>query len=234
MKTKFTLLVSIFCMISLHVFSQWTDSGSTIYTNDNVGIGTSSTSGRTLQVYKTDYPYFGIKNEYGSIDIGVAHGTNDYATDARPGDAAIKLHSYSPSYPYHGLFINLNDNNEDGNSFVKFCDTNGTIMAVYNNNEVKIDGKLYAKEIEVKTNVWADYVFKPNYNLMSLTDLERFIKANNHLPDVPSTSEVKDKGINLADMNAKLLQKVEELTLYIIKQQKQIDELSQNMTSTSN
>lgn len=98
-------------------------------------------------------------------------------------------------------------------------------MAIYNNATVKIDGKLYAKEIEVKPNVWADYVFKPNYKLMPLNKSEGFIKENKHLPGIPTESEVTTDGINVAEMNAKLLQKVEELTLYIIEQQKQIDEL---------
>ena len=224
MKIKFMFLAMAFSLFSFVVSAQWSPATYGIhYSSGNVGIGNSPTSDRTLLLYNQTNPYFGIKNQYGSIDIGVANIANDFSLSSRPGDSTIKLHN--SSYSYHGLFINLNDNNSDGNSFVKFCDNSKVIMAIYNNANVKIDGKLFAKEIEVKTNVWADFVFKPNYKLMPLDELESFIKTNNHLPNIPSEAEVKADGINIAEMNAKLLQKVEELTLYVIEQQKQIEEL---------
>ncbi len=61
--------------------------------------------------------------------------------------------------------------------------------------------------------------------MRSIDDLETFIIENNHLPDIPSANEVKENGIDLGEMDAKLLQKIEELTLYIIEQQKQLEEL---------
>lgn len=61
--------------------------------------------------------------------------------------------------------------------------------------------------------------------MISLQELESFINENKHLPDMPTETQVKENGINVAEMNAKLLQKIEELTLYVIEQQKQIDEL---------
>lgn len=73
---------------------------------------------------------------------------------------------------------------------------------------------------------WPDYVFQPAYKLKPLSEVETFINDNSHLPDMPSEQEVKDKGLDVADMNAKLLQKVEELTLYLIDQNKKIDQLS--------
>lgn len=74
-------------------------------------------------------------------------------------------------------------------------------------------------------NEWADFVFKPEYKLLDLKKVEAFIAQNGHLPDVPSEKEVRAKGYNVNEMDAKLLQKVEELTLYIIDLQKQIDAL---------
>jgi hypothetical protein len=87
---------------------------------------------------------------------------------------------------------------------------------------VKIDGKLTAKEIQVKQNVWADFVFKPDYKLKKLNDVESYINANNHLPEIPTAYEVQKNGVNVGEMQSKLLQKVEELTLYLIEQQKQM------------
>jgi hypothetical protein len=81
------------------------------------------------------------------------------------------------------------------------------------------------KALNVKTNVWADYVFKKDYKLRSLKEVEAYINTNSHLPEVPSTEEVTKNGINVAEMNATLLKKVEELTLYMIDQNKRITQL---------
>ena len=69
---------------------------------------------------------------------------------------------------------------------------------------------------------WADYVFAKDYKLMSLEDTEKFVKANKHLPNVPSANEMVDKGIDLTETSAKLLEKIEELTLHIIDLNKRI------------
>ena len=89
---------------------------------------------------------------------------------------------------------------------------------------------MVATEINVQANVWADKVFDKSYKLKSLDEISTFIKSNNHLPYVPSESEVKEKGINLAQMNAVLLQKVEELTLLMIEQNETICELQSKVT----
>lgn len=83
----------------------------------------------------------------------------------------------------------------------------------------------YAKKIVVQTSVWADNVFRSGYNLRSLKDVESFITENEHLPEIPSEQEVLEDGIDVSEMNMLLLKKVEELTLYLIEQQKEIDEL---------
>ncbi len=75
-------------------------------------------------------------------------------------------------------------------------------------------------------NNWPDYVFGDNYKLRSLNSLEQYINTNKHLPDMPSTEEMQKKdGEDLGEMNAKLLQKVEELTLYVIQLKKEIEKL---------
>ena len=80
---------------------------------------------------------------------------------------------------------------------------------------------------------WYDHVFNNDYKLIPLYEVEKFIKNNRHLPDIPSEKEVKKSGFDLVEMNALLLKKVEELTLYTIQQQKEIDELKKIIKSNN-
>ena len=87
-------------------------------------------------------------------------------------------------------------------------------------------GKIHTKEILVENTVpFPDFVFEDDYSLMNLQEVEQYIKEHKHLPAVPSAAEVEENGVNLGEMNAILIQKVEELTLYILDLQKQINEL---------
>lgn len=91
---------------------------------------------------------------------------------------------------------------------------------------VAINGGLISTRVSVMDiDEWPDYVFGSDYECMSLYELEKYIGLNHHLPEVPSAEEVSEQGIDLGEMNAILLQKVEELTLHVIELQKQIDEL---------
>lgn len=93
-------------------------------------------------------------------------------------------------------------------------------------SELTVNGVIHAKEIKIElSGPLADYVFSPNYSLMPLYEVETFVKTNQHLPEIPSAMNVKDNGLHLGEMQNKLLQKIEELTLYVIEQQKQIDAL---------
>jgi len=95
---------------------------------------------------------------------------------------------------------------------------------------LSVNGKVACEEVLVEdlTN-WPDYVFAKDYKLLSLEELEQSIKENNHLPGLPSASEIEDNGLMLGDMQKKLMEKVEELTLYTIQQGKLISELQQKM-----
>ena len=182
-----------------------------------VGIGTSDTGGETFKIYKSDLPTFGIGSSVSHLQIGMATCDNCFATGAISGNTVIRtLGVTNSTLLYVPNIIN------DGKSYIGFGDgANGIWMKVLNNRTLRIDGKVYATEILVQTNVWADNVFNKGYKLRSLAETEAYIKANNHLPEVPTEAEIKDKGINVANMNALLLQKVEELTLYIIEKDKQ-------------
>jgi hypothetical protein len=87
-------------------------------------------------------------------------------------------------------------------------------------SRLAVNGKLTAKEVEVTLSGWSDFVFDKNYSLITLEDLEKYIYENRHLPDVASEKEVLENGLNLGQNNAVLLQKIEELTLYLIEQNK--------------
>lgn len=89
-------------------------------------------------------------------------------------------------------------------------------------DKLSVNGKIRAKEIKVETANWPDYVFEDEYKLKKLEEVEEFIKLNKHLPDIPSAKEAEENGINLGELNAKLLKKVEELTLHLIEKDKEI------------
>ncbi|MEI6433676.1 MAG: hypothetical protein WCP32_02450 [Bacteroidota bacterium] len=93
------------------------------------------------------------------------------------------------------------------------------------------NGKVKCTEIEVLTAAFPDYVFKAGYNLRPLSEVESFINLNKHLPDVPSEATVLANGLNLGEMNTTLLQKVEELTLYMIQLQKDNDALKTRISN---
>ena len=90
-----------------------------------------------------------------------------------------------------------------------------------------IDGKMVAKSCYITISNWADYVFAKDYKLPNLYDIEKYYLANNHLPESPSEKEVIENGIDVAEMNKLLLKKIEELTILMVKQQKDIDLLKQ-------
>jgi hypothetical protein len=76
---------------------------------------------------------------------------------------------------------------------------------------------------------WADYVFAPNYKLRPLSEVEAFIQKNKHLPDVPSAKEIHEKGIDLGEMHKIQMQKIEELTLYLLEMKKENDALKKRI-----
>lgn len=88
-----------------------------------------------------------------------------------------------------------------------------------------VNGNIKSKKSIVTQVGWSDYVFSDDYHLRPLSEVARYIKENRHLPEIPSAKEVEEQGVDLGANQALLLKKIEELTLYIIKQQSEIDEL---------
>lgn len=92
--------------------------------------------------------------------------------------------------------------------------------------KLSVNGKIRSKEVVVEAS-WSDFVFEETYDLKSLKEVESFIKKNKHLPDVPSEKEITENGVSIGEMQSTLLQKIEELTLYVIEQGKRIEKLEQ-------
>lgn len=99
--------------------------------------------------------------------------------------------------------------------------------------KLSVDGKVRAREVVVNMDSWADFVFDLKYNLISLDSLKSYIQTNNSLPGVPKENEVCKEGVSVGEMNKILLQKVEELTLYMIQMQKEIEEMQAEMDAGS-
>ncbi|NOU15933.1 MAG: hypothetical protein HOO91_00040 [Bacteroidales bacterium] len=189
--------------------------------NGNVGIGTTTPSEK-LAVNG------GVSIE-GTNSTSSVNGFNNALQLKNSSGAAIV---FNPGQSTELMFGFHTDGNfywgtgqNAGNSYCMFLSKTGNLG---------ITGKLTTSEVNVKIGGWADFVFHPTYKLRTLGEVEQFIKANNHLPEIPTESEVKQNGIGLGEMNAKLLQKIEELTLYMIEQnnkmdqqQKQINELKE-------
>jgi len=92
-------------------------------------------------------------------------------------------------------------------------------------NNISSNGKITTKEVEVTLTGWPDYVFEKEYYLSPLSEVEKYISENKHLPGVSSAQDIEKNGVALGEMNKILMQKIEELTLYVIDLQKQVDEL---------
>ena len=126
---------------------------------------------------------------------------------------------------------------QQGANYLLFLHDNGKVGIGTKNPQAKlaVNGDFLAKSVRVNTNAeyWPDFVFEKDYNLMSLKELELFINTYKHLPGVPSAKEIEEQGeVDLAKMNELLLQKIEELTKYVIDLQKQIDEMKEGKEGT--
>jgi hypothetical protein len=93
---------------------------------------------------------------------------------------------------------------------------------------VSVGGKIICEELQVELEgSWPDYVFNEQYDLMDLAVLEQYITRENHLPNIPTADQIESEGIAVGEMQKKMMEKIEELTLYIIQLKNEIDELKQ-------
>lgn len=216
----------------------WVNSGANTYYNTsggNVGIGTTNPVD-SLHINKTNVAYY--DTNWGKMMIGDGAGSwwfgnwvdansasNNMASNAYLNDQWRRRKGGFESWVI-GTYVTRTN---QGNFSIFHANPGGSDNAPLGATQpvLKIDsyGVVSVKELLVTNAGWADYVFDNNYSLRSLSDLESFIKSNGHLPNIPTAKEVEENGISIAEMQKKQMEKIEELTLYIIDLQKQIDEL---------
>lgn len=190
--------------------------------------------------FNSTLPSFYVGPASSSDQIGwVGFGTSS-------PEAFVHIKNINPGYAntYTMKVDDVNNSNGLSISSGHSTDVNGGDLGVIllcktNDNHdvlrVRSSGKTYAREIVVNlNNAWPDYVFDESYKLNDLESVKTYIEQNNHLPGVPSANEVAKEGINVAEMDAILLKKVEELTLYMLELKKENEELKKYIDSKLN
>jgi hypothetical protein len=198
----------------------------------NVGIGTTNPSA-ALDVKTTG-------NQYGIILRVPSHAPWTTLTYNETWNATAPLFSsiaYNTGKYALGTHTNAGDlafyTNGYGNERLTIKQNGQVIIGVPTVTSIPLDyklavaGNIIAEKVKVKkqSSGWPDFVFEPQYKLPDLLQLESFVKQNKHLPEIPSASEIEKDGQDLGEMNRLLLQKVEELTLYLIELKKSNDNL---------
>jgi hypothetical protein len=206
------------------------DAVMTIKNTGFVGIGTTTPSDKLcvaggiskLTLSGIDGVYdnilkFGYKGdlESGTININRWHGIDATITAGAASANKMKFRLYgggtSCAAPIDVMTL-------QGDGYVGIGTTRPDAM-------LTVNGTIHAKEVTVNLDILADYVFKPTYKLMPLHEVEQFVNVNSHLPEMPSAAEVTKNGLSIGEMQNKLLKKIEELTLYVIEQDKKIERL---------
>lgn len=195
----------------------------------NVGIGTSTPT-QPLDVVgnvKISGDIYGGHNDWQALKLYAGTNYSDGAYLSMNSNyaqtASIKLYARGENgrVEFHNHERQVMSVRGDGNVYVGDS---------YNTSNMVVNGEINALLVRATINLpWPDYVFDKDYNLMPLTELEQFVTKNHHLPDMPTEEEVHEEGVNLAEMNALLLKKVEELTLYVIELNKENEEIKREI-----
>ena len=222
----------------LNLFSA---SGSVLWAQSNgyLGIGTASPAGTldirassatnayTAPADQADVRVLSSNNrplDGGIIEIGGAWGATGYIkTEAYDGTAGAMTFGtrQSPAAMVMQPAMTIDNMGRVGIGTTDPCAAGNNPPA---SCELAVAGGIQAYEVLVNTG-WSDYVFEPGYRLAPLSEVADYIDANGHLPEIPSAKEVKEKGVSLGEMQAKLLAKIEELTLHMIEAEKENAEL---------
>lgn len=172
--------------------------------------------------------FIGINNKYPKTLLDIQNGWGDWQRfTTNNGNGFWSIHN---SMEQDRLVIS----HESAQGERTYC------MNFYNNGNIcigtniqrsllTVNGKITCTEVQVTMYGWSDYVFNKDYNLLPLDKLENYIIENRHLPDVPSETEVLKEGLDVGEFNSLLLQKIEELTLYVIELNKQNNELNKKL-----
>lgn len=203
----------------------------------NVGIGT------TNPIYKLDVQGGAVNINLdnfsalgGQITVSNGHGSQNGSVrlNLRNGNAISWIKGVvtgTNTNTGSAIVFGVPSNSSDGVERMRITSSGDVGIGTDNPNGYKlaVAGKVRAQEIKVEMANWPDYVFDKSYHLRSLSETESHIKAKGHLPGIPTAVEVKASGIDLGEMNAKLLQKIEELTLYLIELKKENFEMSRSV-----
>lgn len=159
-------------------------------------------------------------------------GDNDVAMQLGKSNSRFIIGGYTdyPNSLGHKLFVQAGSAKVEGNILTDSNIGIGTSTFVdgADTYRLSVKGKMRAEEVKVYTT-WADYVFDKEYKLPSLEEVEKHIKENGHLINVPSGREIEEKGLFVGEMTKIQQEKIEELTLYLIQQKKEIEELKAQM-----
>ena len=213
-----------------------TNTAMSIDYNGNVGIGITSPNAKldVTGTIKSDNSITGsilYAGETSNINgFFASYGQNDILFNRTSGPSYIKQLGGKPLIFVTGevgdLTPTITISNNKSTTF--YGSVRIGTSAIPSGYRLAIDGKIICEEVRVDmSDNWADFVFEDDYNLMPLQELDDYIQENKHLPEIPTTKEVKENGISVGEMNAKLLQKIEELTLYVIELKKENEEQSQ-------
>jgi len=157
----------------------------------------------------------------GSLGIGT-NGPQAYLHISTPGAGHGLLIEHNQTDPGYGAEIRIKNNGTKAFVIANTTVAYGGYKEVF---RVNGEGKVHCTELNVQLTPFPDYVFEKNYKLMSLENLEGYIRENHHLPNVPSAKDVEVNGANLGELTKIQMEKIEELTLYIIELKKEIDML---------
>lgn len=208
----------------------------------NVGIGIVPST-NTLEVFNVNSPSIVLRtsNNNLSLQFGLSTVTGGYSPMAQIGDAVIRLSGQFANTSsliienYSGQNIKFGTGPTGGSSVVERMRINGdgqvkigtqTITSgLHTDYKLAVDGKIVAKSCYITNTGWADFVFDKNYKLQSLEEVEDYIKSNKHLPEIPSSKDIEENGINVSEVLKLQMQKIEELTLHLIEMKKELAKL---------
>ncbi|SHM27878.1 hypothetical protein SAMN05444266_107239 [Chitinophaga jiangningensis] len=198
---------------------------SLIRTLNRVTISNSTDDGFTpLQVNGAVKSYGGNFRAF-TANVIYGYGTVDIAED---GNRRVFMgFCKGPGIEEYGTFGVVDNSGNERGLYIVRANGNVGIGTTVPKSKLSVNGNITCQRVKVTIDPqeWADFVFAPDYQLPTLTELENYIRQHQHLPDIPTAAEVAKNDVDLGEMNKKLLQKVEELTLYIIQQQKEIEAL---------
>jgi len=242
MKRTFLSIVAIVYAVCLTAQDQTVNGELTV--TEKVRWGTTGAvlntdQGASVELRGTGVPYFDFSNDAttdydmrmilrGNDLLSIEGGNLQTSNNLVWGSAGARLQTdQGASIELRGTGVPYFDFSNDATTDydMRLILTDNNTLSVTGGN-LAVNGAVITKEVEVKPNVWADFVFEKNYSLPALKEVKNHIDTHGHLKDIPSAKEVEENGISLGQMDAKLLQKIEELTLYTIHQEEKIEELT--------